>query len=626
MRSLLSRCAALLLCACILLPWLPAPARAESAVAADLRSSTTISGSGYNTYGFLLDNDLLYYYTSTENAFLRLTNPAGMGSLYLLFDRSSGEYTVTDNATGNSIVAGQADYLHQFIDLEAAFGYLPTDVTLQFGENTVRLGEIYVFGGGKTPDFVQKWSASLDGGADILLFIAHGDDDQLFFAGLLPLYAGQLGVKVQVVYLTDHRSGMVEYIRLHEMLDGLWATGVTAYPVFGTFADFRWDNLEETYLCYEPFGTTQQDLLGFAVEQIRRFQPQVVVSHDINGEYGHGMHMVCADLMIKSLPLIGDASAFPASAAAYGTWEIQKLYLHLYEENAITIDYDQPLSKFGGLTAFQVSQQLGFPCHFSQQGIDLKDWLYGVNNEITKASQLTLYSPCQFGLYYSAVGEDVAKNDFLENITTYQQQEEALRDQQAAAAVMGLIDSLVITLDSAPEIAAIYDAFDALTETQQALVTNWSVLAEKEAAYASLVQAAEEEANQAAADAVSTMIADLTVTEDSGDAIAAVRAAYNALTSKQKLMVTNYVDLVAAELAYADLTQKPKPDTTPTSPTSPTVPTSPTSPSTSTAPRQEPAPLPEPERAPNWVILAAMGLLLVACMAILFIRMKKVEK
>ena len=617
MRSLLSRCAALLLCACILLPWLPAPARAESAVAADLRSSTTISGSGYNSYKFLLDEDLLYYSTSTENAFLRLTNPAGMGSLYLLFDRSSGEYTVTDNATGNSIVAGQADYLHQFIDLEAAFGYLPTDVTLQFGENTVRLGEIYVFGGGKAPDFVQKWDAPLDGGADILLFIAHGDDDQLFFAGLLPLYAGQLGVKVQVVYLTDHRTGMVEYIRLHEMLDGLWATGVTAYPVFGTFADFRWDNLEETYLCYEPFGTTQQDLLGFAVEQIRRFRPQVVVSHDINGEYGHGMHMVCADLMIKSLPLIGDASAFPASAAAYGTWEIQKLYLHLYEENAITIDYDQPLSKFGGLTAFQVSQQLGFPCHFSQQGIDLKDWFYGVNNEITKASQLTLYSPCQFGLYYSAVGEDIAKNDLLENITTYQQQQEAaLQDQQAAAAVMGLIDSLVITLNSAPEIAAIHDAFDSLTEAQQALVTNLSVLAEKEAAYDALLQAEEEAAKQAAADAVTAMIAALVVTEDSGDAIATVRAAYNALTSEQKLMVTNYADLIAAELTYADLTREPDA----------TSPTSPTAPPSSTAPNTGLAPLPEPERAPNWVILVAMGLLLVACVVILFIRMKKIEK
>ena len=43
---------------------------------------------------------------------------------------------------------------------------------------------------------------------------------------------------------------------------------------------------------------------------------------------------------------------------------------------------------------------------------------------ITKATQITTYSPCKFGLYRSLVGADVQKNDFLENITTYAQQEQ----------------------------------------------------------------------------------------------------------------------------------------------------------------------------------------------------------
>ena len=608
MKSFLFRCAALLLCACFLLSWFPAPAKAAPAVAQDIRRSTTVTGSGYSSYKFLFDNDLLYHYTSAENASLRFTNAAGMGSLYLIFDRPSGEYTVTDNATGQTVTAGHALYIHQFVDLEAAFGYLPTDVTLQFGAAPVRLGEIYVFGSGETPAFVQKWSAPLDDGADILLFIAHGDDDQLFFAGLLPLYAGELGVKVQVVYLTDHRSGIVGETRMHEMLDGLWATGVTAYPVFGTFADFQLGTLDETYLCYETFGTSYEDLLGFAVEQIRRFQPQVVISHDINGEYGHGMHMVCADLMINALPLIGDASAYPASAEAYGAWDIQKLYLHLYEENPITIDYDQPLQKFGGLTAFQATQQLGFPCHYTQQWGWLMEWLYGANREISKASQITTYSPCQFGLYYSAVGEDVAKNDFLENIIPYEQQQEAARQDQAAAdAVITLIDHLAVTLDAGPQFATIHDAYNALTDAQKALVTNYPVLEEKEAQYAALLQAEQEAADRAAADAVTAMIAGLTVSIDSANAIAAVRAAYNALTGPQKLLVTNYADLVAAELAYENLIH-------------PTVPPATTAPSTATEP------IPQPQQAPDWVILAAMGLLLVLCLTVLFIRKKKSKK
>jgi hypothetical protein len=51
------------------------------------------------------------------------------------------------------------------------------------------------------------------------------------------------------------------------------------------------------------------------------------------------------------------------------------------------------------------------------------EWIYGTDGKLTKASQIKKYSPCQFGLYRSTVGADVLKNDFLENITTYAQQE-----------------------------------------------------------------------------------------------------------------------------------------------------------------------------------------------------------
>ena len=161
------------------------------------------------------------------------------------------------------------------------------------------------------------------------------------------------------------------------------------------------------------------------IQQIRRFRPQVAVGHDLQGEYGHGMHRVYTDLLINALELTCNPESFPESAEKYGLWQIPKLYLHLYPENPIVLDYDTPLSRFDGLTAFQVSQQLGFPCHKSQQQfVMFGDWLYGYNGEITKASQISNYSPCQFGLYHSTVGPDVQKNDFLENITPYARQEQ----------------------------------------------------------------------------------------------------------------------------------------------------------------------------------------------------------
>lgn len=415
---------AILLCLCTLLP-LAIPVQAAQ-TAEDVSDSTHWTGSGYDDFSFLHDKDLKTYRKSQENTAITLENASGIGSLYLLFDLECGEYTITDNVSGQVISAGGEGILHEFIPFEAA----TTSVTIDFGAQTVRLSEIYVFSSGEVPDFVQRWQEPLESGADILLFSTHGDDDQLFFAGLLPLYAGEKGCRVQVVYLTDHRN--LTNARVHEMLNGLWAVGVTAYPVFGSFADFRIDDLEGTYAEYAAQGVTKDDLLAFVVEQLRRFKPLVAVGHDINGEYGHGMHMVYTDRLIAALEVSGDESVFPELAEKYGVWDVPKTYLHLYEENAIALDYDHPLATFDGMTAFEVSQKLGYPCHESQQYTWFTGWINGKSEQITKATQISKYNPCKFGLYRSTVGEDVEKNDFLENLTTYAERERLEQERQEA--------------------------------------------------------------------------------------------------------------------------------------------------------------------------------------------------
>lgn len=554
MKNTLLRMFAALLCLSLLLPLLPASSHATETEATDLRGSTTITGTGYSSFGFLTDNNTTAYNTASGNASITLTNDSGMASLYLLFDRSYGEYTIRDTVSGAVYTAGSNGFLHEYIDLTAAFGTTPTQITLEFTSGKVRLSEIYVFGQGTLPAFVQRWSPPLERNTDLLLFATHGDDDQLFFAGLLPLYAGQLGYHVQVVYLTDHRSGYVDNARMHEMINGLWAVGITAYPVWGNFADFRIDSLQETYNTYKnSYHTTKDDLLGFVVEQIRRFKPLVAVGHDINGEYGHGMHMVYTDLVIDALELTGDPTAFPESAETYGTWQIQKLYLHLYEQNQIVLDYDQPLSAFDGMTAFQVTQKLGFPCHKSQQWTWFTTWLNGSGNSITSATQISTYNPCYFGLYYSAVGEDVQKNDFLENIITYGQQ--AQLDREAADSVSAMIAALTVSLNTGDQIAAARAAYEALTDTQKALVEKAYLLDEAETLYAQMVQdkQAQDEADSAAAAAVQAQIDELIVAMDQGNHIRAVRDAYNALTDTQKALVTNYRKLVEAEAQFSDL-------------------------------------------------------------------------
>ena len=442
---MLKRTVAAMLCLISLLAWAPAVSAEKTPEAAiDISDATFFTGSGFDDFSFLTDKDIDTFQTSDIGCTMTLLNENGIGSMYLIFDEEYGEYTIENVGSGERLTVGQHGFLHEYVDLYGAFGEAPTVVSIHFELRTARISEIYMFSAGEAPDFVQRWQAPLEGKTDILLLSTHGDDDQLFFAGLLPLYAGQKKVGVQVAYLTDHRN--LTNARTHEILNGLWAVGCTAYPVMPDFPDFRIDSLRGTYNEFEDQGITKEELRSYVVELLRRFKPKVVVGHDIDGEYGHGMHMVYTDLLIKALKLSNDPESFPETAEKYGLWEVPKTYLHLYEKNPIVLDYDQPLSEFDGLTAFQVSQQLGYPCHKSQQYTWFTDWIKGEDEPITKASQIKRYNPSYFGLYHTTVGKDVNKDDFLENIVTYteearieqerlekeQQEQEQLRQQQMA--------------------------------------------------------------------------------------------------------------------------------------------------------------------------------------------------
>lgn len=373
---------------------------------------------GIPSVGTLFDGNTYSGWDSAENASLTLTYESGIGSLYIYFQHAYGVYTLTDNASGEVHTCGEHGFMHEFIDVEAAFGYAPSSVTLSFENGPVAINEVVIYTPGEVPASVQKWEAPKEDGTDLILFSTHGDDEQLFFAGLLPYYAGELDYEVLVVYLTDHQNQSGTR-RMREMLAGLWAVGVKTYPVFGYFEDFKTLDRQAAYYVFEQYGHDTEELRGFVVEQLRRFNPKVVIGHDFKGEYNHGQHIVYAEMLAEALEISNDPEAYPELAEKYGVWDVPKAYFHLYGENPVVMDWDQPLEAFDGLTAFQVTQELGFPCHKSQQRSWFYLWIYGDYGEITQASQITKYSPCEYGLYRSTVGEDVQKNDFFENMTTY---------------------------------------------------------------------------------------------------------------------------------------------------------------------------------------------------------------
>lgn len=101
-----------------------------------------------------------------------------------------------------------------------------------------------------------------------------------------------------------------------------------------------------------------------------------------------------------------------------------------------------------------------------------------------------------------------------------------------------------VTPDSGDAIAAARSAYDALTDAQKKQVTNADTLTAAEARYTDVVAI---DGAEKAIDAIGE------VTLTSGDAIAAARAAYDALTDSQKAEVSNYDTLLAAEARLAEL-------------------------------------------------------------------------
>ncbi len=389
----------------------------EEAVLVD----ATAESKDFRSTDAMLDGKRTSYAVADGQSLLTLTKTGDAVHLYIEFDLVPDSWTLTDPATGKSFVAGKNGFLHEYINIPQVLGDRADSFELRFPSGT-SIADIYLYSEGELPSHLQTWSEPLEE-VDIMLISSHSDDEQLFFAGVLPYYAIERQLKVQVVYIVQHFSVGDErnHIRSHEQLDGLWTVGIRSYPVMTDFPDVysestdRETAFKQAEKAFGNYGVTYEDFCSYLTECIRRFKPLVVVSHDLDGEYGHGTHVLCASALTEAIGFAADSEKYPDSYEKYGSWQVEKTYLHLYEENKITMDWDIPYDSMGGKTPFQMTQE-GFGCHKSQHWCWFNDWIYGKNNNITKATQITYCSPCEYGLYDSRVGADVVGGDFMENV------------------------------------------------------------------------------------------------------------------------------------------------------------------------------------------------------------------
>ncbi len=372
----------------LLLLLLPIVAWAEDA--AEITSEAVFrSPKGGKQFRYLTDGSYqTIWQSSKEGAWLEITTETEAEYLYASFAKKLTLWSaqVYENDAWRTLPEPEYRVNNQLIRLGGSKKF-----RLYSEKGWLAVSELHIFTAGDLPAWVNQFEPPLEK-ADLLVMATHPDDELLWFGGLIPTYNTELGFSVQVVSMAPRYS-----YRKSELLDALWLCGMKNAPIFGPFEDIPFLSKQEVYASWGG----KKKALQYVTDLYESLQPKVVVTQDRKGEYGHGAHMALAQLCIE---------AVDKAAAAEQPWQVQKLYLHLYGDNPLVMDWSVPLESFDGETSLSVAQR-AFKKHASQQSgrYDVCDW--------------GDYDCRVLGLYYSAVGEDEKRTGLFENIAGLEEKE-----------------------------------------------------------------------------------------------------------------------------------------------------------------------------------------------------------
>ena len=299
--------------------------------------------------------------------------------------------------------------------------------------------------------------------AMIMMICAHPDDEGIFFGGVMAYYPQVLQVPSVFINITtgewayDH-SGVLnpgQEVKPVEFPECVWRYGFPNEAIMPLFQQTRvnhtierswqdWSNGPKNLEANDDVEIGKQRASRYLAEQIRLYQPEVIVVQDFNGEYGHPNHKTLAkateaawDLAAGNDTTISDGTGTHAVSAvgiAGDPWQVKKMYVHFYGENRLFHNYGEDVtidSDGDGIPDISPRDAVDY-------GLDALSYTGGADVSTVYESDDNYEGDHSewWGLYRTTVGNDTvqsnftvpgdttgstysgwARGDFLENIT-----------------------------------------------------------------------------------------------------------------------------------------------------------------------------------------------------------------
>ena len=220
----------------------------------------------------------------------------------------------------------------------------------------------------------------------LLIVHAHPDDECLTTGGTLARYVAE-GLQVTLVIATGGEEGEIvvpeldtpenkarlRAIRDEELACSCSQLGVTQLERLG----YRDSGMVGTDANDNPACFHQADpdeALGRLVALVRRHRPQVLVSYDERGGYGHPDHIACHKATVAAFTAAGDPMRFPEAGP---TWQPLKLYYSALPRRSL-------------LQAWEYMRAQGMPSPLDNPEFDITNFTVD-DNQITASLPIQPY-------------------------------------------------------------------------------------------------------------------------------------------------------------------------------------------------------------------------------------------